>query len=235
MPYSITVKKRTNEKLDELRKSGLIPGVVYGPDRKPVSIAVTASEFEKLYNEAGDSSLIDLMVEGEKEAAKALIQDIQYDPVKGKMIHCDLRQINMSEEMHASIEIVFVGEPPAVKELGGTLMKPHASIEVKCLPKDLIGELEVDLSILKTFDDAIHVGDLKLPAGMTALDQKDQLIAKVTPPLSEDELKAMEEVPVAATIEDIEVEKKGKKEEEGDGAEGAPAGEKKPEKKEEKK
>lgn len=220
MAYSLTVKTRSAQKLDELRKSGYIPGVMYGPDRTPASIVVPAVEFSKLYAEAGDSSLIDVMIEGAKEPVKALIQDIQYDPVKGFMMHFDLRQINMNQEMHANIELVFVGEPAAVKELGGTLMKPHTSIEVKCLPKDLISELEVDLTVLKTFEDAIHVKDLKFPSGMVVVDNKEQLVAKVTPPLSEDELKAMESAPVASTIDDIEVEKKGKKEEDGEAAAG---------------
>ncbi len=214
MPYSLIVKSRTAQKLEELRKSGQIPGVMYGADSTPKPIVVPAVEFSKLYEQAGDSSLVDVTIDGTKESVKALIQDIQYDPVKGSMIHFDLRQINMNEEMHADIHLVFVGEAPAVKELGGTLMKQLSSIEVKCLPKDLVGEIEIDLSSLKTFEDAIHVGDLKLPSGMVAIDNKEQLIAKVTPPLSEDQLKAMEEVPVAApTLDEIEVEKKGKKEE----------------------
>lgn len=229
MAHSLTLKSRPAQKLDELRKSGQVPGVIYGPDRAPTSVIVSLVELTKLYQQAGESSLIDVMVEGAKESVKALIQDIQYDPVKGSMVHFDLRQINMNEEMNAYIQLVFIGDAPAVKELGGTLMKPHTSIEVKCLPKDLVSEIEVNLSVLKKFEDAIHVGDLKLPAGMTVIDSKEQLVAKVTPPLTEDQLKAMEDVPVATpTLDEIEVEKKGKKEEGGaEGADGAATAEKK--------
>jgi large subunit ribosomal protein L25 len=213
MPYSLTLKTRTTEKADEIRQRGQVPGVIYGPDRTSTSVLAPVTEFMKLYHEAGESSLVDVMVEGDSGVVKALIQDIQYDPVKSFPIHFDLRQINMNEEMHATIQLLFVGDAPAVKELSGTLMKPHTEIEVKCLPKDLVSEIEVDLSVLKDFDTAIYVEDLKLPSGMVVIDSGDQLVAKVTPPLSEDELKAMEDAP-GASIEDIEVEKKGKKEEE---------------------
>ncbi len=219
MAYSLTLKTRPQQKLAELRSEGQLPGVIYGPHREPVSVSVSSTEFSKLYSSAGESSLIDITFEGKKDAVKALIQDVQYDPVKGFPIHFDLREINMNEEMNAYIDLVFVGDAPAVKELGGTLMKPHTSIEIKCLPKDLVSEVQVDLSSLKTFEDTIHVGDLQLPPGLTVIGNKEQLVAKVTPPLSEDELKAMETAS-APTLEEIEVEKKGKKEEapEGDAA-----------------
>ncbi len=220
MPYSLTLKARGAEKSQELRTAGQIPGVIYGPDREPTSVSVASNEFLKLYNEAGESSLIDVVVEGQSGAVKALIQDVQYDPVKSVIIHFDLRQINMNEEMHAAIDLVFVGESAAVKE-GGTLMKTQDTLEIKCLPKDLVSEVTVDLSVLKTFDDAIYVKDIALPVGITALEDADALIAKVSAPLSEEQLKAMEESS-STTIEDIEVEKKGKKEEdagEGESAE----------------
>ncbi len=223
MPYSLILKTRGHEKLTELRHAGQIPGVIYGPDREPTPVSVASNEFAKLYNEAGESSLIDVTVEGQAGAVKVLVQDVQYDPVKNTIIHFDLRQINMNEEMHAAIDLVFVGESPLVKE-GGTLMKAHDTLEIKCLPKDLVSEVTVDLSALQTYDDAIHVKDIALPSGITAVGDPDMLIAKVSAPLSEEELKAMEETP-ASTIEDIEVEKKGKKEE--DGAEGEATSEKK--------
>ncbi len=215
MPYSLTLKTRGHEKLTELRHAGQVPGVIYGPDREPTPVSVASNEFVKLYNEAGESSLIDITVEGQTGAVKALVQDVQYDPVKSTIIHFDLRQINMNEEMHAAIDLLFVGESPAVKE-GGTFMKTHDTLEIKCLPKDLVSEVTVDLSVLQTYDDAIHVKDIVLPSGITAVGDPDMLIAKVSAPLSEEELKAMEDTP-ASTIEDIEVEKKGKKEEEAAG------------------
>jgi len=210
MSFSIKAQKRT-EKLDVVRAQGMVPGVVYGPDREPTSVSVKATELQKMYNEAGESTLIDFSVEGE-ETVKVLIQDLQFAPVKGNIVHVDFRQIQMGIEMEATVELEFVGVAPAVKEMGGTLSTTKDSLDIKCLPKDLVSSIQIDLSVLKTFDDAIHVKELQMPAGLTSTEDADMLIAKVQAPLSEEELNAMEEGD-SKTVEDIEVEEKGKKEE----------------------
>lgn len=216
MSFSIPAKTRSPGNIEELRVSGILPAVVYGGDRvNSQSLSITYADFEKLYNEAGESSLIDLQVEGENEPVKVLIQDIQYDPVKGQMIHADLRQIKMSERMTASVELTFSGEASAVKELGGTLMKAHDYVNVTCLPKDLVSEIVVDLTVLKTFTDTIRVSDLSVPSGIVITDQPEMVLAKVTPPLTEEQIKAMEEAG-PKSVEEVEIEKKGKKEEENE-------------------
>lgn len=214
MTFSIKAEARTAGNASDVRSNGLVPGVVYGGDRAtPVSVAVKQGEMEKLYAQAGESSLIDLTVASEGSAVKALIQEVQMDPVRGVITHVDFRQIKMNEEMTVAVELNFVGEAGAVKALGGTLMKAYDTVTVTCLPKDLVNEINVDLSKLETFDDAIRVSDLALPAGIKVAEGADVVLAKVTPPMSEEELKAME-APVAADLSKIEVEKKGKKEEE---------------------
>ena len=215
MSFSIKAQKRTDKNVDEVRAEGLVPGVVYGPDRETTSISVNSLELQKLYNEAGESTLIDFSVDSE-EPVKVLIQDLQFEPVKGNIIHVDFRQIQMGVEMEATVELEFVGMAPAVKEMGGTLSTNKDSVDIKCLPKDLVSSIQVDLSSLKTFEDGIHVKDLPLPQGITCVDDGELLVAKVLAPLSEEELKAMEEGDNKG-VEDIEVEEKGKKEEEGEG------------------
>lgn len=216
MTFAITAEKREAGKADAVRQSGRIPAVMYGPEIKPVVLAVDAKSFVKLYNEAGESTLIDFTIEGSDATSKVLIQDVQHDPVRQVITHVDFRQINMSEEMDVTIELTFVGAAPAVKELGGTLMTTLQEVNVRCLPSDLVSDIEVDLSVLKTIDDVISIGDLKLPKGITVTDNPETMIAKVAPALTEDQLKAMEEA-APTKIEDVEVEKKGKKEEEGEG------------------
>ena len=202
MNFSIEVKTRTAKPV-KLREQGLTPGVLYGQKLKPVSISVGSLEFAKLYRQAGESNLIDLKLDG-KDANKVLIKDIQLDPVKGNIIHIDLMQINMDKEMHATLPINFVGESSAVKELGGTLIKALQELNIKCLPKDLVGTIDLDLSALSTFDDVIHVGELTLPPGIVALDSPDVVVAKVNEPMTEEEFKAIEEGQ-AKDIADIEV------------------------------
>ena len=140
------------------------------------------------------------------------------------MIHFDLRQIKMGEEMNVNVELNFVGESSALKE-GGTLVRGKDYIEIRCLPKDLISEIEVDISKLETYDDVILVKDLPTSEGVKVLHEGDELIAKVSAPMSEEELKAMDEAE-APSVEDVKVE--GEKKEEGS------EGEKKEEKEEKK-
>ncbi len=215
MTFSLVVKKRNQGEAATLRASGIIPGVLYGPQQPSTAIGVEQVVFSKLYREAGESTLIDVSLDG-GASAKALIDEVQRDPVKGTIIHVDFRQINMNKEMVTDIDLRFVGDAPAVKELGGTLVKPHEKLKVKCLPKDLVGHIDIDLGILKTFDDAIRASDVKLPAGMTLLDKPDAAIAKVARPLTEDELKALEAAaaPGLETIKTEAEEKREKKAEE---------------------
>jgi large subunit ribosomal protein L25 len=218
MTFSLQAKKRT-EKTESIRTAGMIPAVLYGPQIKSVSISLDYMPFKKLYDEAGESTLIDLTID-KSEPTKVLIQDIQYDPVRGTIIHADLRQINMNVEMEANVDLEFINEAPAVKESSGTLMTQLNSVEVKCLPKDLVSRIIVDISVLKTFEDTIRIKDLVVPPGIKINLDPEALVVKVSPPISEEQLKAMEAE--TASIEDIEVEEKGKKEEEGEeGAESA--------------
>ncbi|MBT3949423.1 MAG: 50S ribosomal protein L25 [Candidatus Magasanikbacteria bacterium] len=215
MTLSFTAKKREG-KPDVLRAEGNLPGVLYGPEIEPVSLEVDRVAFEKMYAEAGESSLIDFTIEGSKdEPTKVLVQEVVYDSIKQIPVHFDLRQIKMGVEMAATIAINFIGESQAMKE-GGTLNAAMSSLNVKCLPKDLISEIEVDLTALETFDDAIHVKDIKFPEGIVVTDDENGLVAKVAAPLTEEQLKAMDEAE-APSVEDVEVE--GEKKEEGEAGE----------------
>lgn len=217
MAIAITAQKRASGDAEQIRATGLIPAVVYGPGVEPQTIAVEAGAFERLYNEAGESTLIDFTVEG-SEPVKVLVQDVQYHPTTDVVIHVDFRQINMNKQMTAMVELEFVGESQAVKE-GGTLNAALNAVEVECLPKFLVSHITVDISTLATPDDAIYIKDLKLPEGIAVLDDAETLVANVAAALTEEELKAMDEAVAPVSLEQIEVEKKGKKEEEGEGTE----------------
>ena len=210
-----------------MRTKILLPAVVYGMGAPAASVVLNYDEFAKLYDEAGEASLVDLLL-GDKADGKVLIQDIQYDPVSDRIIHVDLRRIDMDKAMTASVELRFVGEAPVIKEQGGTLMRNIVAVEVKCLPKDLVSHIDVDLTMLKTFDDVIKIKNLIVPAGITITNpHAEDLIAKATAALTEDEIKAMEQT--AAPVDLSKIETAGKKKEE-DGEEGAVAegAEKKP-------
>ncbi len=211
MALAITVQKRAEGKIEAIREAGFIPAVVYGSEIEASSIQVEYRAFEKLYKEAGDSTLVELTIEGGKPAM-VVVQDMQYHPVKNQVVHVDFMQVKMGEEMSASIELVFTGASTAVKQ-GGTLVTPVSTLDVKCLPKDLVSSIEVDLTALATFDDVIKVSDLNIPASFTLALDSETVVATVSAPLTAEQIEAMEEAG-PSSIEDVAVEEKGKKEEE---------------------
>lgn len=232
--FKISAVKREKKGV-KTREDGLLPAVIYGAGGGAESVSMAIKDFNKVYQEAGDSTLIDLEVDG-KNCGKVLVQDVQYDPVKGRVIHVDLKRIDMNKPLVAPVELVFIGESPAIKEAGGTLVRSFETIDIECLPKDLVSHFDVDLSVLKTFDDAFRVSNLKLPVGVKIAElDGDMIIAKATPAMTEDEIKAME----AESTKDVDLSKietvAPKKEEGEEGEETVEGAEKKDEKKDNKK
>jgi len=214
----LIVKKRGEKgrQTKQLRRDEKIPGVVYGHDFENKNITVDYHDFTDLFEEAGESSLIDLVIDKSKPI-KVIIQDIQLDPVSNKIIHIDFHTVKMTEKITTEIDLNFVGESPAVKEQGGVLVRNMDKVEVECLPGDLVQEIKVDLSPLKTFEDIIYIRDLDVPEKITLLEKEDEVVAKVQEPRSEEELEALEEE-VEEKVEEVEgVAEEG--EEEGEEAE----------------
>jgi large subunit ribosomal protein L25 len=172
-------------------------------------LVIADGEFQRVYRQAGESTLVNLMVDG-TAPVKVIIQEVQRHPITGRPIHVDFHQVRMTEKLHTEIPLAFNGEAPAVKELGGVLIKNIAHIKVEALPGDLIHEIPVDVAVLKTFDDLIHVSDLKVPPGITVLDKLEEVVALVTPPRSEQELAELEQAVVdeKAAVEQVEGVKK---------------------------
>lgn len=214
---SLKSREVTGRKVNALRANGMVPGIVYGHGVKNRNIEIEERELDKLYDRAGESSLIDLSIDDAKPV-KVMIKEIQREPVHDKPIHVDFREVRMDEKITAEIDLVFVGETPAVKELGGTLIKNFDYLEVECLPTALVPEIEVDLGQLKTFDDVIRVKDLNIPEGMKVLQDENRSIAVVTPPLTEEEIAALDKAP-EGDVEDVEVAEKGKADEGEEGGE----------------
>lgn len=236
MNYQLAAATRT-QKGERVRQTGKLPAIVYGADGKPVSISLNYSEFLKLYKAAGASTLVDLALDS-KEVGKVIIQDVQLDPVSDGILHVDLKRIDMNKKMRAPVELKFVGEAPIIKASGGTMVTSVDTVEVECLPKDLVSHIDVTIANLNTYDDVIKVKDLTLPAGIKIVSPNpEDLVAKAAPALTEEQIKAMEEAATAAVdLSKIE-SAKPKKEEEGEAAaeEGKAEPAKKEEKKEEKK
>jgi len=207
---TFTAKIRTEQgrETQELRQSGLIPVVLYGPGIENKNLSVDAKEFVKLFRQAGKSSLVSLNIEGAKDKYMILVNDIDTDPVSGNIIHADLYQPDLTKEIEAEVPIIFEGESSAVKDLGGTLVKNISDITVKALPADLPRELRVDISKLKTFDDVILVKDLPVGEKVQLLKNPDEIVALAAPVQKvEEEL----EKPIEEKVEDVAKVEKEKK------------------------
>ena len=190
----LKAKKRTifGRKVKKLRKQDLIPGVVYGHNILPQAIEVERKSFEKIFQEAGESTVIDLLID--KKPIKVLIHDVSYDPIKDKIIHVDFYQIKEKEKVTVDVNLKFINESPAVKEKGGILIYHLTKIKIECLPKDLIHEIEVDLSKLSEIDDLIKIKDLKIPSNIKVLEEPDNVVVSVSLPKIEAEVKVEEKV-----------------------------------------
>ena len=205
------VKRDVKENIDTLRKEGKIPAVFYGAGRESTPITVPVVEFKKIWREAGESSMVQVAVGTDK--VDVLIHEVQVDPIKSEPIHVDFLAIDMTKKITVEVELVFEGVSEAVKSGIGNLIKVLHEIEIEALPKDLPHNLVVDISKLATLEDVILVSDIKLPPGVVAVTSGTDVVASIVEQVEEKE----EEV-VPVDLSAIEVEKKGKKEEEGEGA-----------------
>ncbi len=210
-------RKEGKSKKDS-RKEGRLPAVLYGYQTENTPIEIDYSEFEKLFREAGESSLIDLKIEGKKDEYKVLVHDVQRDPLSGDYIHVDFYQPSLKEKTEANIPVVFEGTSEAVEQLGGTLVKNIDELEVEAFPQDLPHEIKVNIDKLKTFDDYIKVSDLEVPDKVKILKESDKIVASVSPPTKvEEEL----ETPIEEKPEEVERVKEEEEEGEEESGEGA--------------
>ena len=223
---SAQTREKMGKKNESLRAEGLIPGVLYGRKIKNQLVKVDEKDFREVFEKAGESTLVNLSVDGQ-DKVEVLIHEIQKNPVTEKYIHIDFYQIRRGEKIIAKITLNFVGESPAVKNQDGVLIKNYDELEIKCLPKDLVHDIKVDLSKLENLEDAIRIKDLDIPKEIEILADEENAVVTVAPPRTAEELEELEEK-VEEKVEGVEVEKGKEKEEEGEG-------EKKKEKKEGKK
>jgi len=208
--FVIKAKKRDESaKLDTLRKTGEIPAVFYGAGKATTSISVPIVEFKKAWKEAGESSTIKLSVDGKD--VDVLIHEVQVHPVTEVPIHVDFLVIDMNKKIKVKVPLEFIGISNAVKNGLGNLVKVLYEVEIEALPKDLPHNLDVDISKLETVENQIFVSDIKLPTGIVVITNEHDVVASIILQVEEKEEVVVAPVDLSA----IEVEKKGKKEEEG--------------------
>lgn len=184
-----------DENLKKMRRDMVIPGVVYGNTQEPISLKMANSDLLRVYRKAGESMIINLKV-GKKDI-EVLFHSIQREPVSGEFQHIDFYALTRWEKVHTNISINFIGESPAHRE-GAIIEEITKDIEVKCLPRFLVENFEVDLSKLVEMWDSIKVSDLGLnPEEYEVLTNLDDILVMASEPAKMEDLDApIEDVPV---------------------------------------
>jgi len=206
---TLSATKRTvvGKKVKQLRRKEQLPAVVYGRKLEPEPLTIETKHFEKVFQIAGTSSLVNLSVD-EKSKRKVLIHEPQCHPVTGRPIHVDLYAVRMDEKIETEVPLKFVGQSAAVEDQGGNFIVNIDSLHVRCLPADLVSEIEVDISVLANLEDQLRLSDIKLPERMEVLDDPDEVVALVEAPRTEEELE--EELAEDKSTEEAAVEKLSK-------------------------
>lgn len=188
-----------------IRSQGLLPAVIYGHGFKSTPVQVNLKDFEDAYLEVGESSLI--YVNLESKSLPVIIHDVSRNPISDKFIHADFYKVSLDEKIVAGVQLIFIGESLAVKDLTGILVKNVNEVKVEALPQDLPHEIEVDISNLKTFADQILIKDIKLPKGVEIKEKPEEIVALIQEPISQEELDKQLAVS-ETTTEEVEVIKR---------------------------
>lgn len=191
-----------SEKVSALRQEEWLPGVVYGFEMATQPIKVKTKDFEKIYREAGENTLVALQIK-DGQSYDSLIQEVQRDPLTEQPVHVDFYHPSAKKKIEAWIPIDFEGESPAVRDFGGTVLKEMKELEVKGLAAHLPHEIKVDLSALKQPHDRILVKDLSVGSEIEILSDPESIVAMAVPAESvEEEL----EKPVEDSVEPVKPE-----------------------------
>lgn len=192
--FSLAAQKRQarGKAIKKLRADGKLPAVIYGHGKETETLELNATEFGRVFDQAGYNGIL-LVKIGDERAVNALIHEVQFSPLKRQPIHADLYRVKMDELIRTTVPLHFTGESTAVFQDGGSLMTNLEEVEVEALPANLPSNIEVDISKLDDFEKSISVADLKVPAEVKLLTEEQELVVRVEPPRSDEELEALDE------------------------------------------
>lgn len=196
---------------DSLREEGVVPAVLYGKSTDALSVSIGYSDFLKVWNEAGESTIISLDIEGKTH--DALIHEVQVHPVSGDPIHIDFYIVEAGQTVTVEVPVEFVGEAPGVENEGGVLVKVIHEIEIESEPRNLPSEIEIDISVLAHIGDSIAIKDITFPEGVEPTNDPEDTVVLVSEAREEEE----EEETEALNLDAIEISEERGKEAEGEG------------------
>src|SRR5213596_3196246 len=193
MQLNASTRQIAGKRSRQLHREGKLAAVVYGHAAAATPIVLDRLEFQKVFVKSGRTHLLDLVVDGSR-TEKVLIREIQTHPRRLGPIHVDFYQVNLQEKIEVDVPIHLVGESGPVKQGDADILQPMHSVRVECLPSDIPEAFQVDITPLEEIEAELRVSDLKVPGGVTVLDDPEELIVKI---VHKRELKVEEELPAA--------------------------------------
>ena len=200
MELNVQARDILGKKVKTLREKGLVPAELYGHGIKNLHLTLAAKEFQKVFKEAGESTIVNLVTE-DKKTLPVMIHEVKTDSLSGEILNIDFYQIKLTEKIRVYIPIEFIGEAPAVKNFGGILIKTLKGIEVEALPQDLPHRLQADLASLNEIGKNIALKDLKIGGNVKLFVNPETIIATVVEAKAEEEA-VVEAAPTEATPEE---------------------------------
>ena len=178
----LSPRKITGNKVNSLRKRGIIPVHVYGWDIAPQTLEVEAQTLHRILPEVGTNISISLEIEGQQGENICFVREIQRHPVTEELLHVDFLRVNITRTIRSEVPIILLGTAPAVRDLGGTLLQQLQTLTVDSLPMDVPSTMELDISYLDDFEKTLTVADLSTTSKIDVLTRAEEMIAKVAPP-----------------------------------------------------
>jgi large subunit ribosomal protein L25 len=200
----------TGKQVGQLRRKGILPGVLYGHNTQPTAISMNLRDASKVLANLTGSSLVDIDVDGKKTSV--LVREKQKDYIRGTLLHVDFQAVSLTEKIRTKVGIILQGLSPAVKDFNGMVVTEMNDIEVEALPQNLPERFVLDLTGLKNIGDALHVSDIKVDENVTLMANPEDVVAVITVSGKEEEEAAV--AVEGAVAEEPEVIERGKKEEE---------------------
>lgn len=208
-----TKREETGKKVKALRKNKILPAVIYD-GKESVNIKFPTPDFNKIIAKAGSTSIINIFIDGAKDAAPVLMQETQLDQRTLLPLHISFHKVNLNEEITATIPVEITGESPAVKAEGGIVVTNIAEIEVRALPQNLPHAITVDISSFANIGDDVLLKDIVLPKNVELASEDEDELSQVVVTITAPTVEPIEEEATSTEIEDIELSvEKGKKEE----------------------
>ncbi|MBN1119818.1 MAG: 50S ribosomal protein L25 [Anaerolineae bacterium] len=207
----------TGKKVKQLRREGIIPAIVYGPETEPLKLQIDRRMLRRVLQEAGGTQLIEIQVG--KEKIPTLAREVQRDPLRGDILHVDFYRVSMTRKIRAEVQVTCVNEPPVVSSGEAIIIHALTTLIIEALPAELPPHIEVDLSGLIEIGDQLLVGDLVLPQGCEAVIDESELVVKIdyAAAFEEEEEEGLEDMLLMEESAEVEVitERKHDEEEEG--------------------